>query len=253
MKKGIDYSRIADLYDTYVQTTFDVQFFLKEAKETSGEVLELMSGTGRLSIPLIEANVRLTCVDNSPEMLAILAKKLKKRTLFASVYEMDVCKLSLEKEFGLIIIPFHSFSEILAPSDQREALSAIYEHLAETGRFICALRNPRVRLKSVDGKIRLMGEYSFDKTKGKLLVWSLEKYNAKSHIVNGLQLYEEYDARGVMVSKRVLDIQFYMHQKDEFEKLATSAGFKVAALYGDYSYSVFEENTSPFMIWVLKR
>ncbi len=253
MKKGIDYSRIADLYDTYVQTTFDIQFFLKEAKKTSGEVLELMSGTGRLSIPLIEANVRLTCVDNSPEMLAILKRKLKKRTLCASVYEMDVCKLSLDKEFGLIIIPFHSFSEILAPFDQREALSAINEHLAKTGRFICTLHNPRVRLKSVDGQIRLMGEYSLDKTKGKLLVWSLENYNANSHIVNGLQSYEEYDAHGVMQSKRVLEIQFYVHQRDEFEELATSAGFKVVALYGDYSYSVFEENTSPYMIWVLKK
>ncbi len=253
MKKAIDYSRIADLYDTYVQTTFDVEFFLKEAKETSGEVLELMSGTGRLSIPLIEADVRLTCVDNSPEMLAILEKKLKKRTLCASVYEMDVCKLSLNKEFGLIIIPFHSFSEILDPSDQRAALSAAYEHLAKNGRFICTLRNPRVRLKSVDGQIRLIGEYSHDKIKGTLLVWSLGNYNANSNIVNGLQLYEEYDTHGVMLSKRVLEIQFYMHQKDEFEDLATSAGFEVAALYGDYSYSVFEENTSPFMIWVLKK
>lgn len=253
MKKNIDYARVADLYDTYVQTTFDVQFFLKQAKETSGEVLELMAGTGRLSIPLIEAGVRLICVDNSPAMLAILERKLKERTLCASVYEMDVCKLSLDKEFGLIIIPFHSFSEILAPFDQREALSAVYEHLAKTGRFICTLRNPCVRLKSVDGQIRLIGKYSLDKTKGTLLVWSSENYSANSHVINGLQLYEEYDANGVMLSKRVLEIQFYVHQKDEFEELATSAGFKVVALYGDYSYSVFEENTSPFMIWVLRK
>ncbi len=253
MKRTIDYALVADLYDTYVKTTFDVQFFLNQTKKVSGEVLELMSGTGRLSIPLIEAGVRLTCVDNSPEMLAILERKLKERTLSASVYEMDGCKLSLDKKFALIIIPFHSFAELLSVSDQRKAFAAIYKHLAENGRFICTLHNPHDRLKSVDGQTRLLGKFSLDKIKGTLLVWSLGNYDANSHIVNGLQLYEEYDADGVMLSKRILEIKFYLHQKDEFEELAKSIGFKVMALYGDYSYSEYKEDESPFMIWVLKK
>jgi 2-polyprenyl-3-methyl-5-hydroxy-6-metoxy-1,4-benzoquinol methylase len=56
---------IADLYDVYVTTTVDVPFFLEELKTTSGPVLELMAGTGRLSLPLAEAGARLTCVDIS--------------------------------------------------------------------------------------------------------------------------------------------------------------------------------------------
>ena len=68
---AMDYSRVAELYDAYVTTDFDVAFFLTEAHGAK-HVLELMSGTGRLSLPLIRAGARLTCVDNSPEMLAIL-------------------------------------------------------------------------------------------------------------------------------------------------------------------------------------
>ena len=83
---GIRYDAyVANLYDTYIDTTFDVPFFLNETKSVSGKVLELMSGTGRVSIPLIEAGVQLTCVDNSAEMLAVLREKLVRMRLSASV------------------------------------------------------------------------------------------------------------------------------------------------------------------------
>ncbi len=84
------FSRIADLYDTYVQVDFDIPFFLQETRKCSGEVLELMSGTGRVSLPLVEAGVRLTCVDKSAEMLTILRHKLAARNLSANIVQADV-------------------------------------------------------------------------------------------------------------------------------------------------------------------
>ncbi|HSN68315.1 MAG TPA: class I SAM-dependent methyltransferase, partial [Thermoanaerobaculia bacterium] len=58
----IDYDSVAALYDAYITTDFDVAFFADEVRRSRGPVLELMSGTGRLSIPLIEAGAELTCV-----------------------------------------------------------------------------------------------------------------------------------------------------------------------------------------------
>lgn len=79
-----NYDYVADLYDVYVPATFDIDFFLKETGQTSGEVLELMSGTGRVSIPLLEAGVKLTCVDLSARSNEILEKKLKQLGLYAA-------------------------------------------------------------------------------------------------------------------------------------------------------------------------
>ncbi len=100
-----NYDTIADLYDIYMRETSDVDFFVRETKKSPGEVLELMSGTGRVSIPLIEAGVNLTCVDLSAESNAILENKLQKMGLRADVYQMDVCELELPTKFELIIIP----------------------------------------------------------------------------------------------------------------------------------------------------
>ncbi|RIK74376.1 hypothetical protein DCC62_15450 [candidate division KSB1 bacterium] len=61
----IDYNSIAEIYDVYVTANYDIPFFLSEIKPVQGPILELMAGTGRLSLPLIESGAKLTCVDSS--------------------------------------------------------------------------------------------------------------------------------------------------------------------------------------------
>ncbi len=68
-----------------------------------------------------------------------------------------------------------------------------------------------------------------------------------------LELFEEYDSAGVLKSKRLLELQARRIWKAEFQELARSAGFKILALYGDYAYAEFREESSPFMLWELGR
>jgi len=247
-----NYDYIADLYDIYVPATFDIDFFVAETQKATGEVLELMSGTGRVSIPLIEAGVKLTCVDLSAESNAILENKLRQKGLQADVYQMDVCELDLQKKFEMIIIPFHSFAHITSPGNQQEALAHIRRHLLPGGVFICTLGNPKPRQKAVDGKLHLLRKYTLPDTQGMLLLWTVENNSDDDEkIVEAMQFYEEYDAKGTLKSKRLLELHFRLSHKDEFEKLAKDAGFKAKAFYGDYAYSEFCDD-SPFMIWVLE-
>ena len=249
---AMDYSQVAHWYDIYVQTDIDIPFFVNEAQKYK-RILELTSGTGRLSIPLIEAGNSVTCVDNSPEMLAILCQKLAAKGLSADVYELDMCNLTLAEKFDLIIIPFNSFSEIVNLDKQRLALTGINNCLSETGRFICTLHNPLIRLNSVNGQLVLRGKYPLPKDEGKLFLWSLEEYEPEESLVKGTQFWELYDRNGVMKRKNFVDLEFYLHQLLEFQELAQSQGFNVVGLYGDYSYGKFQSTTSPFMIWILEK
>jgi hypothetical protein len=153
----------------------------------------------------------------------------------------------------MIIIPFHSFAHITSPSDQRKALARIHQHLLPGGTFICTLGNPKLRQKAVDGQLRLFRKYPLPDSQGELLLWIVENENVNDNqIVEALQFYEEYDANGVLKSKRLLELHFRLSSRDEFEELAKAAGFRVKAFYGDYSYSEFDEESSPFMIWLLE-
>lgn len=249
----MNYESIASYYDRYVKWDTDIPFFLKETAKRSGEILELMSGTGRLSLPLIEAGHKLTCVDSSPEMLNILKEKLEKRGLSAVTVQQDVSKLSLNKRFDTIILPFHSFAELIYASDQVTALNSIYTHLTDKGRFLCSLHNPKIRLKTVSNQLHLIGRYPPDTGKPTLIVWSAESYDPVTRLVDGLQLFEEYNDSGEMVSRIMMEFKFCLLEKAQFEMLAVSAGFKVECLYGDYHYSAFKEESSPVMIFELRR
>jgi SAM-dependent methyltransferase len=249
---AMDYAKVADLYDIYTQTDIDVSFFLQEAQGCRN-VLELTAGTGRLSLPLIEAGVPLSCLDSSPEMLAILRKKLRSKGLAAPIYEMDVSNFSLPEPFDLIIISFNSFAEIVNPASQQAALATIHAHLTDTGHLICTLHNPLIRLKHSDGQIRLRGKYTLPNNDGALFLLTVENYDSTTQLVRGAQFYELYAPDGVMQSKRFVELQFFVHSKETFETMAGSQGFKVTALYGDYGRTEFEPEKSSFMIWVLSK
>ena len=246
----IRWDAVASLYDAYVTVTFDVPFFLAEAKAAPGPVLELMAGTGRVSLPLVEAKVPLTCVDASGEMLSRLRGKLLARGLSATVVQADVRTLDLRQMYDLAILPFNSFSELAEPSDQELALACVHRHLHTGARFICTLHNPSVRRKSVDGQPRLVGRYSLGE--GSLLLWSTSRYSADG-VVEGVQVYEEYDSEGVLRRQRMLDMRFALIERQDFEQRAIDAGFHVTELYGDYDRSPFLPDISPYMIWILQR
>lgn len=250
MTGASDYKPIADIYDAYVRTDLDLPFFLKEAGQVEGDILELTAGTGRVSIPLAAAGARLTCIDNSPEMLAILQRKLDERQLHAEVITMDIRHLDLGKTFAQIIIPFHAFAEIRDPDDQRQTLRAIYDHLAPDGRFICTLHNPPVRLRSVNGQLQFWGEHPLEDG-GSLTFTAVQTYDAPSQVVDILEFFEEYDAAGIIRRKRKLRLQFRLMEKTLFETMIKEVPFTVHALYGNYDYAPFEEEISPFMIWLL--
>lgn len=247
----VHYARIADQYDIFVQTTLDIPFFLAEAQKTPGDLLELMAGTGRVTIPLAEAGAKITCVDYAPEMLARLREKITQRGLQVEIRQMDIRHLDLGKRFDLIIIPFHAFPELTTPQDQRQALQRIQAHLTDQGRFICTLHNPPVRLKTTDGMSRLAGPFPVEDRH--LFVWLVERSHPETKTVEVLEFFEVYDAQGVLHAKSWSAVTFHVPEKQAFEEQIAQAGFRIEALYGDYSSAPFDEDTSPFMIWILRK
>lgn len=186
-------------------------------------------------------------------MLAVLRRKLQEKALSAPLYEADMSEFTLPDRFDLVIIPFNSFAEITDPALQANALNAIRSHLSEKGRFICTLHNPAIRLKNVDGQDYFRGRYPMPNDSGTLFLSSLENYNPNTKIVSGFQFYEIYSPNGEMQIKRFVELSFFLHSKESFEELVSSNGFKVTALYGDYDYTEFSAETSPYMIWILEQ
>jgi SAM-dependent methyltransferase len=249
MKPHNDYDSIADLYDRYVTTDYDVPFFVAAVAGIKGRILELASGTGRLSLPLIEAGASLTCIDRSQGMLNILAQKLDARGWYAERHCTDLCQLQLPDRYELALLPFQSFMEIIGEDNQREALAAVYAHLTPGGRFICTLHNPARRRTQVDGLVRVVGR--FCDPAGTLVVSGFEQ--GGNPVVERLQFFEFFAPDGRLLWKRVLPMEFVFVDLEVFAQLAQGAGFHIVRMFGDYDGSPYDAATSPVMIFVLEK
>lgn len=245
----IDYDSIAQLYDAYVSANFDFDFFTAELGSVDGPVLELTSGTGRLSVVLAQSGADLTCVDCSVEMLSILAQKFEALKLHADIFCRDICELAFNAKFDLAILPFQSFMEILGEERQCQLLASVFNALKPGGRFVCTMHNPTIRRPKVDGCLRLVGDFPCDD--GTLVVSGFER--GGDPVVLRLQFFEYFSADGILQWKRLLPMQFEFVEEEQFERMARSVGFTVIDLLGDYSGAPFEPNTSPVMIWRLQK
>jgi SAM-dependent methyltransferase len=252
MPDTINFNKVADLYDYYVWSDFDIPFFLKETESYDGEILELMCGTGRVSVPLLEAQHRLTCVDYCQAMLDVLTDKIQARHFSAQLVCMDVTALELGTQYGLILLPFHAFSEITSAEGQRKALERIAAHLEPGGVFICTLQNPVVRLREADGSLRVMGVFTAGGGR-QLVVSYTNQYNTATGLVTGFQFYELYTTLNVLVEKRFLPITFRPIPRREFEAMLEGLSLETVALYGNYEYGDFDEAQSPYMIYKLRK
>jgi len=61
--------------------TLDIGFYLDYARNCGSPILELACGTGRVLVPLVEADCEVHGVDISENMLAVCRRKVEKKGL----------------------------------------------------------------------------------------------------------------------------------------------------------------------------
>ena len=120
----------------------DESFFIEIAKRHGSSILELASGTGRVSLMLAEAGHEVVGVELSPEMLEIAREKLQKlpETIQSRVtlHHGDISDFNLDQKFSMIIIP-SAFRFLLTTDDQLACLRCVRDHLHDEGVFILDL------------------------------------------------------------------------------------------------------------------
>ena len=248
MQNLIDYDTVADLYDHYASADYDYDFFTRRVTP-GAPVLELTSGTGRLSIPLIKAGAVLTCVEISQKMLNVLERKLQAEGLSADIRCSDVQFLNFDRAFEIAILPFQSFMELVGREKQLNVLRSTFRALLPKGRFYCTMHNPTVRRKTVDGVLRGVGTFKYPQ--GSIVVTGFE--TGGDPVVKRSQYIECFNESGELDKRMLQYMEFEMIEEDTFRQMAIDVGFRVKGIFGDYNENKFDSKTSSVIIWDLER
>jgi ubiquinone/menaquinone biosynthesis C-methylase UbiE len=247
-----DYSAVSDIYDDFCVFGGDFEFFQDLAASAGGPVLELMAGTGRVSLPMIEAGADLTCVDLSPSMLSVLARKIETREAVAALVCADVCSLPFEKTFRMVVLPFQGFTELVRKDEQLRTLAEVARLLPAAGKFVCTSHNPAVRAQTIDDRWREFGR--FPQKSGETLVLSLKTcLSERSGVVKGTQSIEIFDPRGQLVNRRVIELEFSLVSANAIIEMASTVGLQAVNLYGDYQGTPYDETTSQCVVVLFER
>lgn len=80
----------------------------------------------------------------------------------------------------------------------------------------------------------------------------LSEHDRGNDVIEVNEFFETYHIDGRLQEKIWSSVTFHLLAKSAFDTMIHSVGFEVVALYGDYAKSPFDEQMSPFMIWVLQ-
>ena len=251
-----DYDKWADVYDlVYSYVKDDIKFFIEESKASNGEILELGSGTGRVTIPVAKAGCKITGLDFSPKMISLARKKASDILLDTdnlNFIQKDMRDFDLRKKFSKILIPFRGFQALLSVEDQELTLRSIKKHLDSNGKLIFSVFVPDLEMIA-DGCIPFSHFRDvIDPISGEnISLWhegEIDRFNQIMHV--------RVSAKSINRKQKIIkdfsrEFQIRYSFRWEIFHLLSRCGFEVEEIYGDFSYSIFNEESTE-MVFVAK-
>ncbi len=249
-----EYAAIARYYDLiYGQRQDDVAMYVDFAAVSSGPILELGCGTGRVLVPLAEAGHSVTGVDSSTSMLAVARNKVEEAGLqkAVSLVTGNLTDFELPDRFDMAFIPINTFMHCYDQSQQLRCLEAIRRHLKPGGRLVIDVYHPDPQsLVECDGRLVCENIVEIPDT-GRTLQHSytrrLDRAEQTQHITF---IFDETDERG-QTERTYFFFRMRFVYRFEMELLLRTSGFGVEALYGSYELEPFD-SSSEKMIFVAR-
>ncbi len=242
------YDEMAEFYDLIYSDRLDLEFYLREARNARGPVLEVACGTGRILLRLLREGVDAYGIDISEGMLGILARKAAQEKLPMRAEKGDMSAFSLGKRFRLIIVPYRSFLHLPDKQARERALRAFMEHLEPGGRLILHTYNPSREELAMTG-----GYHNYD-------VEELESPDGVKYTLSWHLHYEplgriaryKIEMTGGQAGKREFRMDICFVEQREISGLLKGCGFRNIRQYCGFGYEPFHEGCKE-AVWIAER
>jgi ubiquinone/menaquinone biosynthesis C-methylase UbiE len=211
----------------------DVHFWRDLAGKMGGRVLELGCGTGRVTLPMAQAGISLVGVDRSAAMLALARRRVRRKRLSGSVSLVrgDIRMLPFGPErFDLVMAPYGVLQSLVREADLKAALTSVAGLLAPGGTFGLDLVQDLTTWAEYQRRVRFRGT----RRSGQARLTLVE--SVRQHPRQRLTVFDqEYiEQRGATRRRRKFSLLFRTLSVAQITRRLQCAGFRIAALFGDY-------------------
>ena len=232
----------------------DIPFYVEEAKRAAlssapydegrgavgHQVLELACGTGRLTLPIAQSGVKIVGLDLSASMLEQARTKAKGAGVAIEFVEGDCRTFDLERKFALIFMAFNSMQHLHDHASLAALFANVSKHLAEGGRFIFDVFNPKLDLlvRKPDDR-RLEREYEDPDGHGTIAFESNVIYDDATQVSHIKCYFVRREAEGERIDVRSEDLDLRCFFPQELDLLVRSQGFEIVQKFGNFERKPF--------------
>ncbi|MEM7034017.1 MAG: class I SAM-dependent methyltransferase [Chloroflexota bacterium] len=247
---------IAYHYDLlYGDRDDDLEMWLALTEDISGPILEVGCGTGRVFVPLLQHEKRITGIDISQQALQIVQEKVTMGGFVeqAQLHQADMRNFALpEQNFAFAFVPINTLMHCETTADQINTLRAIHNHLHSDGILVLDLFNPTPhRLLEADGQLILEGQ-QVDMVTNNTIQWYVSRrLEVDQQLEDVTFILDEIQEDGILRRGTLSFSLRYVH-RFEAELLLSQTGFELQEIYGDYDLSLYDKH-SPRLILVAKK
>ncbi len=224
----------------------DLAFWKRLAAQTGGRVLELGSGTGRLTVPLRKAGVAIVGVDYTHEMLRRVTPRARRaRATRPPLVRGDITRLPLADEaFRLVMAPYGMLQSLLSDALLSRTLREAYRVLEPGGLLGIDLVPDVPRWREYTRKVVF---FSPEGPRG--LPITLRE-TVRQDRERGVTTFEqEYiEGRGAVREVTPFTIRFRTLPVPTVARRVERAGFEVEAVLGDYRGAPWDRRAD---VWLL--
>lgn len=241
INSGVDYEKWAD----FIEGLFDR--FLPARPEL---VLDLASGTGRMSLELAKRGYDMIGVDASPEMLSVAADAVFDAIIDGKLPEegkrpLFLCQSMTDFELygtvGAIVCCLDSLNYLTEEGELGKCFSLAHNYLDPNGLFIFDMNTP-YKFENIYGENAYV--YDVDKTEtegGSFCIWQ-NFYDRETRLCDFLLTVFEEDESGRYV-RHDEDQRERCYSMDEITDTLNKNGFELLGVYSDYSASPIGNDT----------
>ncbi len=238
------------LYDVlFKDFKYGLDFYLGQAREAKGPVLEIACGTGRIMLPCLQAGVDIEGLDVAQGMLDALKGKATPLGLSPTLHLANMNDFQLSRRFALIMITFNSFVHNLSTEDQITTLRLCRDHLLPGGLLVFDTFFPAAAIITApEGARDLEAEVKHPLTGLPVRLFDTRSFNRVEQIQRSHNEIEELDARGRVVAVHHSYSAVRWIYKSEMELLLRVAGFGRWQICGDFDLRPLVNETDAMIV-----
>jgi ubiquinone/menaquinone biosynthesis C-methylase UbiE len=240
-----EYARFYDWENARTFGRRDVSFWRRVARRTSGRILELGCGTGRILKPLTRDGLDIVGIDRSAAMLA--RTRGRRRGTSAGqlrVVRGDVRALPFaDARFSLVLAPYGILQSLLRDPDLVATLSSVARVLEAGGLFGIDLVPDVPNWKEYRRKVQMRGRGAGG---AHLTLIESVRQERDKHLTTFEQCYLE--RRGRSTAEHRFELTFRTPPMRSMIRRIEKAGFTVETMLGDYRGGPWDERADA---WIL--